>query len=206
MPDEDNPFDGELDPEFFDYSNPEKMMEALRRTLDGERNPERFFDLLLMAMVQSGKTESVHNITTPYKAALFTLGEDRMARALRSVMMIISPHNIMVGYSIYSCEHIDPPFTPAEANHDKMNQAMLATLKAGGAICSIEDDGGFTITGWDNHDDDHEDTERPVGQRFGIADIEKAVSEFRVELDTELGDSDNPLSRWMPRKGRKEDQ
>jgi hypothetical protein len=69
---------------------------------------------------------------------------------------------------------------------------MSAVLKAHGANLAAGPDGTWHVESW-------EDSDLPTGQSV---DIDKAVTEFREELDTVL---DDPMARWMKPKG-KDDQ
>ena len=188
---------------FHDFSDPDDLFRELRESLQqayeggSKQDFEDAMDVVALSLMHMGIDNAVYDITVPYNAAMHAYGEKEMADSLDKVTMRIGARVLGVAYSVLKAKcpwpniEVLPDATKSHMHDSLMNvlQAMGATVQRVGNTVQI--------TGWDcdnpNHNHPiHATPEEPISM-----DIDKAVDDFRKELDKELGDADNPVSRWM---------
>ncbi len=190
-----------MDSGFHDFTDPKKGLEEIFERFKEwhetgyEGDMERVFSALSVTLMHLGIDNHVYDITMPYSAVLHALDEHDLADAMAKVTMRIGRDVLAVAYSVHA-ERI--PWNGIdevpEATRDKMTFSIVCVLRGMGATVTHSGD-AITITGWDCNNPDHDHGGQPV-----TMNIDQAVSDFRQEIDRELGDSANPMSRWMPPK------
>lgn len=196
-----------VDNGFHDFTDPRKGLEELFEKMKQwhetgyEGDMENLFSALSVTLMHLGIDRHVYDIVVPYSAALYAMGEDKLARAMARVTMRIGRTNLAVAYAVHS--EMIPWDSISEVPPQQracMAKAIVCVLQGMGA--TVDHDGEvITITGWDCNDPDHDHPIHNKADGPVTMNIDQAVSEFRRELDRELGDSTNPAAKWLsPRK------
>jgi hypothetical protein len=111
--------------------------------------------------------------------------------------MRIGKRNLAIAYGVRTDKipwsEIDE--VPDETK-DKMTQAIVFVLQGMGATVD-RDARTITITGWDCDNPNHNHPTHTEGDTKVTMNIDKAVADFRKEIDRELGDTKDPSARWM---------
>jgi len=191
---------------FHDFSDPRKGLEDMYEKLKAyietgsEGDQEVMFESLSLTLMHLGIDRNVMDITVPYCAVMSALGFNELGVAIKKVTMRIGKRTLAVAYAVDSSalayHSLDE--TPAP-EREAMTAAIMHTLHGMGATVHREDE-AITITGWDCDDPSHDHPTPGADEAPVKMNIDKAVSEFRKELDRELGDTDNPVSRWLTPK------
>jgi hypothetical protein len=191
---------------FHDFSDPRKgiedMYEKMKSYIEtgSEGDQEVMFESLSLTLMHLGIDRNVMDITIPYCAVMSALGFNDLGQAIKKVTMRIGKRTLAVAYAVDSSalayHSLDE--TPA-AERKAMTSAIEHTLHGMGATVERNDE-SITITGWDCDDPNHMHPTPGMGDAPVKMNIDEAVSEFRKELDRELGDAENPISRWMTPK------
>lgn len=191
---------------FHDFSDPDDLFRELREQLTNafeggsKQDFEDAMDVVALSLMHMGIDNAVYDITVPYNAAMYAYGSAPMADSLQKVTLRIGKRVLGVAYSVRKdkCPWPNIDVVPDDVHHH-MHESLMDVLRAMGA--TVQRVGNTVqITGWDcdnpNHDHPiHATPDEPISM-----DIDKAVDDFRRELDKELGDADNPVSRWMKPK------
>lgn len=195
-----------MDNGFHDFSDPRKGLEDMRRKLEAyldtgsDGDSEAMFESLSLTLMHLGIDRHVFDITVPYCAVMSALGFNELGVAIKKVTMRIGKRVLAVAYAVDSENlpyHSLDDTPPAE--REAMTSAIEHTLHGMGATVT-RDNEAIIITGWDCDDPGHDHPTPGADQAPIKMNIDQAVSEFRKELDRELGDSDDPIKRWLSPK------
>jgi len=195
-----------VDNGFHDFTDPlaafKELFDEIREAdPDDLSMMDRVMDTLALSLMHIGIDQHTYDITMPYCACMFALGQPELGRAIGKVTLRIGKEMIGVAYAVRREDFQQGLSSLTNTQKEAMTTGIVCCLQGMGADVGIDGE-VISIKSWhcDNPDHDH-----PVHGVGATLDIDKTVSEFREELDEVLGDSEDPMARWRPRP-KKEDK
>ena len=172
-----------------EYGRPADVNELLQRITqmidEHELSPQEAIDIVI-DMVRPGNSPNSHDVKAMWMGAMYAFGFPEVAEKISSMWLNILPWG--VGFAIA----VEPDFNfhaLSEPAQRAVMESMAILLRVGGMNVTIGADKTMLIT------DDRGMTEK--------MNVESIISEFRAQLDDELGpdappNPNDPTKRWMP--------
>jgi hypothetical protein len=160
-----------------------ELMDLLRHQVeDHDMTTEEALGIVV-DMLRPGNSDNSHDVRPIFIGALYALEHGDLGQQFESVYINTMPWGI--GFVIAT--HKGFSFaTLDKAQQSAIVRSLCVTLQAGGMAATVDDDNRIRITG-------------PDGDTMEV-DIDEIVSQFRTQLDEELGPDgpDDPMQQWMP--------